>query len=93
MSSFRGRLRTLVVIVLALNLLGCAYLRVRSVPAGAQVWVDNRPTPHFTPAKISLPMGEHTVTVKLPGYEDPPSQYVRRKVEMGYIAARAGTDE
>jgi hypothetical protein len=41
-------------------------LKVTSFPSGAEVWVDGQPTGKVTPMNISLPMGDHTVMVRIP---------------------------
>jgi hypothetical protein len=41
-------------------------LKVTSFPSGAQVWVDGVNTAKVTPMSISLPEGDHSVTVSLP---------------------------
>ena len=42
-------------------------LKVTSFPTGAAVMVDNVPTGKVTPMSVSLPVGDHTVTVAIPG--------------------------
>jgi hypothetical protein len=41
-------------------------LKVTSFPAGAEVFVNNVNTGKVTPINISLPEGDHTVTVRIP---------------------------
>src|SRR3712207_2447092 len=44
-----------------------ATLKVTSFPTGAQVIVDGVNTGKVTPMNISLPDGDHVVTVQIPG--------------------------
>jgi PEGA domain len=41
-------------------------LKVTSFPSGAEVWVNGQPTGKITPMNISLPVGDHTVMVRIP---------------------------
>src|SRR5712691_10211526 len=41
-------------------------LKITSFPSGAQVAIDGMPTGRVTPMSISLPVGDHGVTVNLP---------------------------
>jgi eukaryotic-like serine/threonine-protein kinase len=45
-----------------------AWAQVNSDPAGAEIFVDGNSTGIFTPARVELPAGTHTVTLKLSGY-------------------------
>jgi hypothetical protein len=45
-----------------------AWAQVNSDPAGAEIFVDGNSTGNFTPARVELPAGTHTVTLKLSGY-------------------------
>ena len=45
-----------------------AWAQVESDPAGAEIFVDGNSTGSFTPARVELPAGTHTVTLKLSGY-------------------------
>ncbi len=47
-----------------------ANIIVSSDPAGAAVLVDGKDTGKFTPARLALPTGKHSVTVRKPGYFD-----------------------
>jgi hypothetical protein len=44
-----------------------ATLKVSSFPSGAAVSVDGVPTGKITPMNISLPEGDHVITVEIPG--------------------------
>jgi len=46
-----------------------AWAQVGSVPAGAEVFVDGNSTGSFTPARVEIPVGIHTVTLKLNGFQ------------------------
>ncbi len=46
-----------------------AVLAVNSTPPGAQIIVDGQPTGQTTPTELSLPAGEHTIEIRLDGYQ------------------------
>ena len=46
-----------------------ALLDLQSDPPGAAVIVDNKPTGRFTPAKVSVSQGEHTISLRMEGYK------------------------
>ena len=46
-----------------------AWAQVNSNPKGAEIIVDGNSTGQFTPSRIQVPTGLHTVTVKLNGYQ------------------------
>jgi serine/threonine protein kinase len=46
-----------------------AWAQVRTDPAGAEVFVDGNSTGRFTPARVEIPAGIHTVTLKLTGFQ------------------------
>lgn len=46
-----------------------AWAQVNSNPKGAEIIVDGNSTGEFTPARIQVPTGLHTVTLKLNGYQ------------------------
>ncbi len=45
-----------------------AWAQVESDPAGAEIFIDGNSTGSFTPARVEMPAGTHTVTLKLSGY-------------------------
>jgi hypothetical protein len=45
---------------------------VQSTPPGAEVWIDLVSTKQVTPARLKVPVGQHSVTVKMPGYRSDP---------------------
>ena len=59
-----------------------AWAQVTSNPRGAEIIVDGNSTGQFTPARVQIPSGLHTVTLKLNGY-----QVARRTVQ----ASEGGT--
>jgi hypothetical protein len=59
-----------------------AWAQVTSNPKGAEIIVDGNSTGEFTPARVQIPSGIHTITLKLDGY-----QLARRTVE----ASEGGT--
>ena len=46
-----------------------AWAQVNSNPKGAEIIVDGNSTGQFTPSRIQVPTGLHTVTLKLNGYQ------------------------
>jgi hypothetical protein len=45
-----------------------AWAQVNSDPAGAEIFVDGSSTGRFTPARVEVPAGTHTVILKLNGF-------------------------
>jgi hypothetical protein len=54
-----------------------AWAQVDTIPKGADILVDGAPTGKTTPSRVELPIGLHTVTLRLGGFKD-----VRRTVEV-----------
>jgi serine/threonine protein kinase len=54
-----------------------AWAQVNSNPKGAEILVDGTSTGQFTPARVQLPSGLHTLALKLDGY-----QQARRTVQV-----------
>jgi len=54
-----------------------AWAQVNSIPKGAEIIVDGTPTGQFTPARVQIPAGLHTVTLRLNGF-----QPVKRTVQV-----------
>jgi eukaryotic-like serine/threonine-protein kinase len=46
-----------------------AWAQVNSTPKGAEIIVDGTSTGQFTPARVQIPTGVHTVTLKLNGFQ------------------------
>ncbi len=46
-----------------------AWAQVNSNPKGAEIIVDGNSTGQFTPSRVQIPSGLHTVTLKLNGYQ------------------------
>ena len=46
-----------------------AWAQVNSTPIGAEIIVDGTSTGQFTPARVQVPTGMHTVTLKLNGFQ------------------------
>ena len=46
-----------------------AWAQVSSNPKGAEIIVDGNSTGQFTPARVQVPAGLHTITLKLNGYQ------------------------
>jgi eukaryotic-like serine/threonine-protein kinase len=47
-----------------------AWAQVRTDPAGAEVFVDGNSTGRFTPARVEISAGIHTVVLKLAGFQE-----------------------
>jgi serine/threonine protein kinase len=60
-----------------------AWAQVSSDPAGAEIFVDGNSTGMFTPARVELPAGTHTVTLKLSGYR--PAKRIVSATEGGTV--------
>jgi serine/threonine protein kinase len=54
-----------------------AWADVRSLPAGAEIYIDDFPTGHSTPARVQIPSGVHVVILHLEGFKD-----LRRGVDV-----------
>jgi serine/threonine protein kinase len=54
-----------------------AWAQVTTEPKGAEILVDGASTGQFTPARVQMPSGLHTITLRLNGY-----QPARRKVQV-----------
>src|SRR5260370_34247315 len=46
-----------------------AWAQVNSVPKGAEIMVDGTSTGQFTPARVQVPTGVHTITLRLNGFQ------------------------
>jgi hypothetical protein len=46
-----------------------AWAQVKSDPPGAEIFVDGKSTGRLTPARVEVPAGIHTVTLKLDGFQ------------------------
>jgi hypothetical protein len=46
-----------------------AWAQVTSDPPGAEVFVDGKSSGRFTPARVEIPAGTHTMTLKLSGFQ------------------------
>jgi serine/threonine-protein kinase len=54
-----------------------AWADVTSTPSGAEIVVDGTTTTQFTPARVQMPAGMHTITLKMKGF-----QAIRRTVQV-----------
>ena len=54
-----------------------AWAQVNTNPKGAEIIVDGTTTGQFTPARVQIPAGLHTVTLRLNGF-----QQAKRKVQV-----------
>jgi eukaryotic-like serine/threonine-protein kinase len=59
-----------------------AWAQVNTIPAGAEILVDGITTGEFSPARVQIPSGTHTIGLRLKGYE-----FARRGIE----ASEGGT--
>ena len=46
-----------------------AWAQVNSTPKGAEIFADGTSTGQFTPARVQIPAGMHTVTLRLSGFQ------------------------
>src|SRR6195256_6561964 len=46
-----------------------AWAQVKTEPANAEIFVDGNSTGRFSPARVEIPAGMHTVTLKLDGFQ------------------------
>ncbi len=46
-----------------------AWAEVATVPKGAEILIDGNPTGQTTPARVQVPAGVHTVTIRMAGYQ------------------------
>jgi serine/threonine-protein kinase len=46
-----------------------AWAQVKTDPGGAEIFVDGNSTGRFSPARVEIPAGIHTVTLKLEGFQ------------------------
>jgi hypothetical protein len=46
-----------------------AWAQVNSIPKGAEIFVDGASTGQSTPARVQMPSGLHSVTLRLNGYQ------------------------
>jgi hypothetical protein len=60
-----------------------AWAQVTSEPAGAEIFVDGNSTGSVTPARVELPAGTHTVTLRLSGYR--PTKRIVSATEGGTV--------
>jgi predicted Ser/Thr protein kinase len=44
-------------------------LEVRTLPRGAQIWLNGKPTPRRTPVRVPVPTGTYRIGLRLPGYK------------------------
>jgi serine/threonine protein kinase len=54
-----------------------AWADVKSLPMGAEIYIDDFPTGHTTPARVQVPSGVHVFTLHLEGFRD-----LRRGVDV-----------
>jgi eukaryotic-like serine/threonine-protein kinase len=59
-----------------------AWAQVETTPAGAEILVDGISTGHFSPSRVQIPSGTHTIGLRLNGYE-----FARRGIQ----ASEGGT--
>jgi eukaryotic-like serine/threonine-protein kinase len=54
-----------------------AWAQVDTIPVGAEILIDGNPTGRVTPSRVEVPIGLHSITLRLDGFKE-----VRRKVEV-----------
>jgi hypothetical protein len=60
-----------------------AWAQVTSDPPGAEVFVDGKSSGRFTPARVEIPAGTHTMTLKLIGFQ--PAKRIVSATEGGTV--------
>ena len=60
-----------------------AWAQVTSDPPGAEVFVDGKSSGRFTPARVEIPAGTHTMTLKLSGFQ--PAKRIVSATEGGTV--------
>jgi eukaryotic-like serine/threonine-protein kinase len=60
-----------------------AWAQVNTDPAGAEIFVDGSSTGRFSPARVELPAGTHTVTLRLNGFR--PAKRIVSATEGGTV--------
>jgi PEGA domain len=46
-----------------------AWAQVNSTPKGAEIFVDGTSSGQFTPARLQVPAGMHTITLRMNGFQ------------------------
>ena len=46
-----------------------AWAQVNTTPTGAEIFVDGTSTGQFSPARVQIPSGTHTIGMRKPGFE------------------------
>ena len=64
-----------------------AWAQVNSTPKGAEILVDGNPTGQVTPARVQVPSGIHTVTLRLNGFQ--PARRTFQAVEGSTVNVEA----
>jgi hypothetical protein len=59
-----------------------AWAQVNSNPKGAEIIVDGNSTGQFTPARVQVPTGAHTITLRLDGFQ---------QAKRPFLASEGGT--
>ncbi len=64
-----------------------AWAQVTTTPAGAEIFVDGSSTGEFSPARVQIPSGTHTIGLRKPGYE--PARRGIEATEGGTVMVQA----
>jgi eukaryotic-like serine/threonine-protein kinase len=64
-----------------------AWADVQSTPSGAEIVVDGTTTSQFTPARLEVPAGTHTITLKMKGFH--PARRPVQVTEGGTVRVQA----
>jgi hypothetical protein len=64
-----------------------AWADVQSTPSGAEIVVDGTTTSQFTPARVEVPAGTHTITLKMKGFH--PARRPVQVTEGGTVRVEA----
>jgi len=64
-----------------------AWAQVTTTPKGAEIFVDGSSTGQFSPARVQVPAGIHTIALKLNGYQT--TQRTIQTTEGGSVNVQA----
>jgi hypothetical protein len=64
-----------------------AWAQVSSTPKGAEIFLDGSSTGQYSPARVQVPSGLHTITLKLNGFQ--PAQRTIQTTEGGSVSVQA----
>jgi serine/threonine protein kinase len=68
-----------------------AWAQVTTTPKGAEIFIDGSSTGQYSPARVQVPSGVHTITLKLNGFE--PVQRIIQMTEGGSVHVDASLNK